>query len=98
MPKAGLVLVLASGMTVLAARAGASCLVKNETGWEFVISSGNAANQKLGAHAATTIEAGKIAGKSPEGKTISGSCKDGGRLVVREKNGVPLLSPAKQAR
>jgi hypothetical protein len=78
MPKAGLVLVLASGMTVLAARAGASCLVKNETGWEFVISSGNAANQKLGAHAATTIEAGEIAGKSPEG--------------------VPLLSPAKQAR
>jgi len=88
-------LVLACGVTALAARASASCLVKNETGWEFVISSGNAADQKLGAHAATTIEAGKISGKSPEGKTISGSCKDGGRLIVREKNGVPLLMPAK---
>jgi len=95
MPRAGLVLMLAGGLTALAARASASCVVKNETGWDFVISSGNAADQKLAAHATTTIEAGKIAGKSPEGKTISGSCKDGGRLVVHEKNGVPLLQPAK---
>jgi hypothetical protein len=95
MRKAGMVLVLAGGMAVLAARASASCVVKNETGWEFVIASGNAADQKLAAHATTTIEAGKIAGKSPDGKTISGSCKDGSRLVVHEKNGVPLLMPAK---
>jgi hypothetical protein len=95
MLRARLVLVLAGGMTVLAARAQASCVVKNETGWEFVIASGNAGAQKLAAHAATTVEAGKISGKSPEGKTISGACKDGGRLIVREKNGVPLLLPDK---
>jgi len=77
------------------ARASASCLVTNETGLEFVVSSGNKADQKVGAHAPTTIEAGKIAGKSPEGRTISGSCKDGARLVIIEKNGVPLLMPKK---
>jgi hypothetical protein len=96
MRKAMLGLSLGVGLALCAGRAHASCLVKNETGWEFLISSGNAADQKLGAHAATTIEAGKISGKSPEGKTISGSCKDGSRLVVREKNGVPLLMPAKK--
>jgi len=80
---------------VAAAPACASCIVKNETGFEFVVSSGNSANQKVGAHATTTIEAGKIEGKSPEGRTISGSCKDGASLVVQEKNGVPLLLPKK---
>jgi hypothetical protein len=96
MRNAGLVLMLAGGVMFGGARAQASCVVKNETGFEFVVSSGNAADQKVGAHATTTIEAGKVAGKSPEGKTISGVCKDGSRLVVREKNGVPLLLPAKK--
>jgi hypothetical protein len=97
MRKAALVFLLAGGMTTLgAASAHASCVVKNETSWEFLISSGNAADQKLAAHASTTIAAGKISGKSPEGKTISGSCKDGSSLVVHEKNGVPLLMPAKK--
>jgi hypothetical protein len=95
MPRAGLVLVLATGMSLGAARAQASCIVTNETAYEFVVSSGNSPNQKIGAHATTTIEAGKISGKSPEGRTISGSCKDGARLVVQEKNGVPLLLPKK---
>ena len=45
------------------------------------------------ANVGLTIEAGKISGKSPEGRTISGSCKDGARMVVQEKNGVPLLLP-----
>jgi len=35
-------------------------------------------------------------GKSEEGKTISGQCKDGGDLVIQEKNGVPLLLPKKK--
>jgi hypothetical protein len=98
MPRAGLVFVMAAGMFFVvlgAAAANASCVVTNETAYEFVVSSGNAANQKVGAHATTTIEAGKISGKSAEGRTISGSCKDGARLVVREKNGVPLLLPKK---
>jgi hypothetical protein len=90
-----LVLVLVTGMSLLAAAARGSCVVKNETSYEFVVSSGNSPNQKVGPHATTTIEAGKISGKSAEGRTISGSCKDGARLVVREKNGVPLLLPQK---
>jgi hypothetical protein len=82
----------------IAARAGASCVVTNETGFAFVVASGNAADQKVAAHATTTIEQGKIEGKSPEGKTISGACKDGDRLVVVEKNGVPLLEPKGKAK
>jgi hypothetical protein len=96
MPRVGLVLVIASAASLMAARAYGSCVVTNETGYEFVVSSGNAADQKVAPHATTTIEAGKISGKSPEGRTISGSCKDGARLVVREKNGVPLLLPKKK--
>jgi hypothetical protein len=95
MPRMGLVLVLVAGASLVGAVARASCVVRNETGYEFVVASGNSANQKVGAHATTTIEAGKISGKSPEGRTISGSCKDGARLMVREKNGVPLLLPNK---
>jgi hypothetical protein len=91
-----LVLVLVTGISIGATSARASCLVTNETGYEFVVSSGNSANQKVGAHATTTIESGKISGKSAEGRTISGSCKDGARLVVVEKNGVPLLMPRKK--
>ena len=82
-------------------QARASCLVTNETKYEFVVSSGNSSNQKVKANATTTVEAGKVSGKSEEGRTISGSCKDGARLVVREKNGVPLLlpwTPAKPAK
>jgi hypothetical protein len=90
-----LVLVLAGGVLTVA-HAQASCVVTNETGYEFTVSSGNAADQKVAPHATTTIEAGKISGKSPEGRTISGSCKDGARLVVQEKNGVPLLLPKKK--
>jgi hypothetical protein len=53
-------------------------------------------NQKVRGHSTTTIEAGKIQGRSEEGKTISGSCKDGADLVIQEKNGVPLLMPKKK--
>jgi hypothetical protein len=77
-------------------RALASCRVNNQTGYSFTVSSGNVSNQRVGPHSTTTIEAGKIQGKSPEGKTISGSCKDGGDLVIQEKNGVPLLLPRKK--
>ena len=54
---------------------------------------GNAANQRVRAHATAAIEAGKIQGKTEDGKTISGSCRDGGEMVIQEKNGVPLLLP-----
>jgi hypothetical protein len=77
-------------------RAAASCRVNNETGYTFTVASGNVSNQRVRAHATSAIEAGKIQGKSDEGKTISGSCKDGGELVIREKNGVPLLQSQKK--
>jgi hypothetical protein len=69
----------------------ASCRIANETKYAFTVDSGNTASQQIGANAITTVAAGKIQGKSPEGKTISGSCRDGGDLVIKEKNGVPLL-------
>jgi hypothetical protein len=86
----------AGGLLAGGARAAASCRVTNETGYTFTVSSGNAANQRVRAHATAAIEAGKIQGKSEEGKTISGSCRDGGEMVILEKNGVPLLQPKKK--
>ena len=74
--------------------AAASCRIKNETGYTFAVASGNVPNQKVGARATTTIAPGKVQGRSDEGKTISGVCKDGGDLVIKEKNGVPLLGAA----
>ena len=76
-----------------ASRAAESCRVSNETGYTFTVASGNTSNQRVRAHATAAIEAGKIQGKTEDGKTISGSCKDGGELVIQEKNGVPLLLP-----
>lgn len=72
----------------------ASCRIKNETNYTFTVASGNVPNQKVGARATTTIAPGKVQGRSSEGKTISGVCKDGGDLVIKEKNGVPLLGAA----
>ena len=80
-----------------AAPAAASCLIKNETGYAFTVASGNVANQRVGAHATTTIAPGKVQGRTEEGKTISGVCKDGSNLLIREKNGVPLLGAAQAA-
>ena len=74
--------------------AAASCRIKNETGYTFSVASGNVPNQRVGAHATTTIAPGKVQGRSEEGKTIGGVCKDGGDLVIKEKNGVPLLGDA----
>jgi hypothetical protein len=74
--------------------AAASCRIKNETGYTFAVASGNVPNQKVGAGATTTIAPGKVQGRSDDGKTISGICKDGGDLVIKEKNGVPLLGAA----
>jgi hypothetical protein len=80
-------------LAVTGTRAAASCRVSNETGYTFTVASGNTSNQRVRAHATSAIEAGKIQGKTDDGKTISGSCKDGGELVIQEKNGVPLLLP-----
>jgi len=90
------VLVVSGLLAALGSRAAASCRVTNETAYSFTVASGNVSNQKVRGHSTTTIEAGKIQGRSDEGKTISGSCKDGSDLVILEKNGVPLLMPKKK--
>jgi hypothetical protein len=87
-------LVLGQLLLLFDTPAAASCRIKNETGYTFAVASGNVPNQKVGAGATTTIAPGKVQGRSDDGKTISGVCKDGGDLVIKEKNGVPLLSAA----
>jgi hypothetical protein len=72
-----------------AARAG--CSIHNDTKYAFTVTSGNTSNQSVGAHTQTSIAPGKIVGKSKEGKTIGGSCKDGDRLEIKEEQGVPIL-------
>jgi len=76
-----------------ASQAGAACRIANQTGYVFSVTSGNASNQNVAAHGTATIAPGKIVGKSKEGKTIGGSCKDGDELVIREEQGIPLLLP-----
>jgi hypothetical protein len=94
MSRVSLLICALSGLLAAAGtRAAASCRVSNETGYTFTVASGNTSNQKVRAHATSAIEAGKIQGKTEDGKTISGSCKDGGEMVIQEKNGVPLLLP-----
>jgi hypothetical protein len=77
----------------LGLQAHASCRIANETGTSFTVSSGNTSNQSVGAHATTAIAAGTIVGKSKDGKTFGGSCKDGDSLVLKEDKGVPILQP-----
>jgi hypothetical protein len=97
MSRLKLLVYVAGGLLAMgASRASASCRIANETGYSFTVSSGNVSNQRVGAHTTTSIAAGKIMGKSDDGKTISGACKDGGDLIVKEKNGVPLLMPRKK--
>jgi hypothetical protein len=91
MTRMTLCLLIGGTLSLPAAPAAASCRISNQTKYAFTVDSGNVASQRIGANAITTVAAGKIQGKSPEGKTISGSCKDGGDLVILEKNGVPLL-------
>jgi len=91
--------VLVGGLVLCGALpASASCRIKNETATPFIVSSGNTPNQRVNAHATTTIAPGKVQGHSDDGKTIAGVCKDGGDLVIQEKNGVPLLGAAPKAK
>jgi hypothetical protein len=73
--------------------AWAGCRIHNDTKWAFKVESGNTSNQSVGAHTTTSIAAGKIKGvDAKSGKTISGSCKDGDSLEVKDENGIPVLS------
>jgi len=73
----------------------ASCRVNNQTKYSFTVESGNTSNQSVGSNTSTTIAAGKIIGKSADGKSVSGSCKDGDELVIKEEKGVAILMPKK---
>lgn len=87
--------ILVGGLVLcVAAPVSASCRIKNETATSFTVASGNTPNQRVNAHATTTIAPGKVQGHSEDGKTIAGVCKDGGDLVIKEKNGIPLLGSA----
>jgi hypothetical protein len=69
----------------------ASCRVHNDTGWSFTVESGNTSNQSVGSHTETSIAPGKIIGRSPDGKSVSGFCKDGDHLEIKDDHGVPIL-------
>ena len=79
--------------TVAAHTALASCRIHNDTGWDFKVESGNTSNQSVSSHSTTSIASGKIKGKDEKtGKTISGSCKDGDTLIIKDEGGIPVLS------
>lgn len=83
--------VVAVSVSAVSLPALAGCRISNRTKWSFTIESGNTSNQRVGANTTTSIAAGKIKGKSKEGKTISGSCKDGDELIVTDEGGIPVL-------
>jgi hypothetical protein len=86
---------IAAAVTTLtvAHAAWAGCRIHNETKWSFKIESGNTSNQSVGSNTTTTIAAGKIKGVDAKaGKTISGSCKDGDTLQIKDEKGIPVLS------
>lgn len=86
-------LTIVAGTVLASAPAWASCRIHNDTGFDFKVESGNTSNQSVGAHTTTSIAAGTIKGKDEKaGKTISGSCKDGDELEVKDDHGVPVLS------
>jgi hypothetical protein len=86
--------VLAAGSAIVVPRiALASCSIHNDTSYSFTVESGNTSNQSVGAHTQTSIAAGKIIGRSKEGKTVGGSCKDGDRLEIKDDHGVPVIVP-----
>jgi hypothetical protein len=73
--------------------ASAGCSIHNDTGWDFKVESGNTSNQSVSAHSTTSIAAGKIVGKDEKsGKTVSGFCKNGDSLEIKDDHGVPVLS------
>ena len=89
-------LVIAAAVTSLTfahAAADAGCRIRNGTKWDFTIESGNTSNQRVGPNTTTSIAAGKIKGVDKKaGKTISGTCKDGDSLEVKDDGGVPVLT------
>lgn len=77
----------------LAHAAWAGCRIHNDTQWDFTIESGNTSNQRVGPHTTTSIAEGKIKGVDAKaGKSISGTCKNGDEIEVKDDHGVPVLT------
>lgn len=94
MRKAAVVGLLSALSTLATAGSAlAGCEIHNDTPWAFVVTSGNTSNQSVGSHTQTAIAAGKIVGKSKDGKTFGGFCKDGDKLEIKNEKGVPILMP-----
>ena len=89
-----IIAILIGSATALAAHSAyAGCRIHNDTKWDFKVESGNTSNQSVGPHTTTSIASGKIKGiDAKEGKTISGTCKDGDELEVKDDHGIPVLS------
>lgn len=91
--KTFLAIAVAVSTLTIAHAAWAGCRIHNDTKWSFKVESGNTSNQSVGAHTTTSIAAGKIKGvDSKAGKTISGTCKDGDSLEIKDEGGIPVLS------
>jgi hypothetical protein len=92
--KAILASIVFAGTTLIASHASwGSCRIHNDTKWDFTVESGNTSNQSVGAHTTTSIAAGKIKGvDAKSGKSISGTCKDGDELEVKDDHDVAVLS------
>ncbi len=75
----------------VAVPAAARCGIRNETKYSFTVESGNVSNQRVGSNTTTSIASGRILAKGDQGKSFSGQCKDGDKVVVREERGVVFL-------
>ncbi len=85
--------ILAASTLLAAHLASAGCRIHNDTGFDFKVESGNTSNQSVGAHTTTTIASGTIKGVDAKaGKSISGSCKDGDELEIKDDHGVPVMT------
>ncbi len=87
-----LCMALVAAGALFSLEAQASCRIRNETRYSFTVESGNTSNQSVGGNTTTSIASGKVKGVSKEGKTISGSCRDGDELVVKDEGGIPVMT------
>lgn len=87
--------VLSAVAAVYATPALASCRIRNETGYSFTVESGNTSNQSVGSHTTTSIAAGRVIGKSKDGKSFGGQCRDGEEIKIVEQSGVVVMAPAR---
>jgi hypothetical protein len=79
--------------SLISVEASASCRIHNDTKWAFTVESGNTSNQSVGAHTTTSIAAGTIKGIDKKaGKSVSGSCKDGDEIEIKDDHDIPVIT------